>query len=135
MVSGPFTGPPMKIVPDRTGHLVIVEAPTPGWTITLDRTEPGHRHQRIYLTLREPDPASIWTQVIVEQKVATFVPLHNSVKAYARRVANTDRKLVGIPYAVAAEAEASAPPPSRQAPPQVITGSTPAPQSTPPNSR
>ena len=88
-------------------HVVVIEAPTPGWVATLDRVAEQFRHNAVFLTLRRPNPGFLYPQVIVEQRVATTAPSGAPVKVYARVLA-PEKKDSSAPYTMAASHEGAA---------------------------
>ncbi|HYE63447.1 MAG TPA: hypothetical protein VD997_15755 [Phycisphaerales bacterium] len=102
--SEPYLGPPLAIDTSGSEHMVVIQAPTPGWVATLDRVAEQHRHQGVYLTLRRPDPSFVYPQVIVEQRVATTVPTQTPVRVYARVLA-PGKKDSSAPYVLATKTE------------------------------
>lgn len=79
-----FAGPPVAQSTTDGRHLLIVSAPTPGWTIKVDRTEPLLDVSRIFLTMVRPDPGALYAQVVVDQRVLTDVPASRPIEVFAR---------------------------------------------------
>jgi hypothetical protein len=99
-----YLGPPMALDTSAAQHMVVLQAPTPGWVATLDRVAEQYRHQAVFVTLRRPNPGFLYPQVIVEQRVATTVPSASPVKVYARVLA-PEKKDSSAPYVLAAQHE------------------------------
>lgn len=80
----PYRGPAITL--DSTGprHLIVVEAPSPGWRVSFD--ELGESGQDVYITITRPDPALLYPQVIVEQRMDSTVPTGQPVRVMARVV-------------------------------------------------
>lgn len=87
-----FSGPPVAMEAAEGRHLLVATAPTPGWTITIDRTEPLLDVSHIFLTMVRPDPGALYPQVVVEQRVLTDVPQSRPIDVYARVVDFGQRK-------------------------------------------
>ncbi|MEX0876922.1 MAG: hypothetical protein WD114_05640, partial [Phycisphaerales bacterium] len=56
----------------------------PGWSFSIDRTSRGPETERVYLTIRKPDPAYMNPQVIVEKQLLTDVREETPVTVMAR---------------------------------------------------
>ena len=101
MATGPYAGPPLGLDGSGQSFIVVVHSPTPGWVVTLDRVAEQYRHQAVFVTLRRPNPAFLYAQVQVEQRVGTSVASSEAVKVYAR-VLKHDEPAGDQPYAQAA---------------------------------
>ncbi|MBX3315500.1 MAG: hypothetical protein KF902_01405 [Phycisphaeraceae bacterium] len=79
-----YDGPPIQI--DRTGRVyrLIMQAPTPGWTFTLDHVTPSLDKATVTVTARKPDPSYMYPQVIVTQELLTTVETSFPIDVYAR---------------------------------------------------
>ena len=84
--------PPMRISQAEDRRVVVVEAPSPGWTIEFDRSEKVSGAFRVLLTVRRPDPAFYYPQTIVEQNVITDVRADSPVRVYRRLADHNERK-------------------------------------------
>lgn len=102
--SDPYVGPPLALDSSGPEHMVVIQAPTPGWVATLDRVAEQHRHQAVFITVRRPNPAFLYPQVIVEQRVATTIPTTGPVRVYARVLA-AEKKDSSAAYTPAAQSE------------------------------
>lgn len=71
---------------DRTSgrHLIVMHAPSGGWTLGIDKSEVTPDGRRVYLTVRRPDPAFMHTQAFVELRALTEVPVETEVELVAR---------------------------------------------------
>lgn len=110
VLNSPYSGPGVTLESTRGSYVVVVQSPTPGWEPTLDRVADQYRHKAVFITLRKPNPAFFYPQVIVQQQVGTSVPSTETVKVYIR-VLNFDERATDQPYALAAEQQAPAPAP------------------------
>ncbi len=81
-----YTGPPLHLETLEARHLIVFQAPSPGWAATIDRTERRLDNTRVFLTLRRPDPGMLYAQVIVDQRILTPVPASRELRLYARTV-------------------------------------------------
>lgn len=98
----PHDAPPITLETFETRHLVLVEAPTPGWQATITRTHRGLDIDDVFITLRRPDPGVLYPQVIVQQQLLTNVLTTRPVRVYAR-VLDFSQKSEKPPYRLATE--------------------------------
>ncbi|MCL4221478.1 MAG: hypothetical protein KJZ65_08905 [Phycisphaerales bacterium] len=87
-----FTGPPVTQSVAEGRHLLIVQSPTPGWKVTIDRTDPRLDEDLVFMTLERPDPGALYAQVVTEQRVLTNVVQTRPIRVYARVVEFAQRK-------------------------------------------
>lgn len=76
--------PPIRLSQTGGRHLVIMHAPTGGWTFTIDRAEVTPEGRRIFVTARRPDPAFMHTQAFVELRALSEVSADIPVEVVAR---------------------------------------------------
>ena len=79
-------------------HLIVMQAPSPGWSLRLDSTERTPTGKRVFITLRKPDPAYEYTQQIVMMRVLTSVR-HDTEIQVVGRMLNHNEKSKGMGYA------------------------------------
>lgn len=103
VTSAAYDGPPVSVGASGANHIAVVEAPTPGWTITLDRVLTGPGRDEAYITMRRPFPGVIYAPVVVTQRVATAVPVSRPIHIYARLVEHDERPAASDEYALAAQ--------------------------------
>lgn len=65
-------------------HVVVVRAPTGGWTLSIDKSERTPEGERVYLTARRPDPAFYQTQAIADLHALTEVPATMPIELVSR---------------------------------------------------
>ncbi|MDX2018361.1 MAG: hypothetical protein SFY95_12080 [Planctomycetota bacterium] len=90
--AGPAIGlavgaPPQRFPgsPDIPGpHVVVIQAPSPGWEARLDQVRENFQRRDVFVTLTEPNPATMQPQVIVEQRVDSGVASSTPVSVYVR---------------------------------------------------
>lgn len=92
-----YPGPAMTVRPLEGRHLLVVNAPNPGWLVTIDKTERRLDDTRVFVSLRRPDPGMLYTQAVVEQKVLTTVSETRDIVVYARTL-EFGRKGQNPPY-------------------------------------
>lgn len=85
----PWSGPSIEVAEAEaeSSHVLIVRAPTPGWTVTLDGDRARLECVEVFVTLREPNPAFVYPQVIAEHRLLTSIPTEREIRVYARRLA------------------------------------------------
>jgi hypothetical protein len=103
---GAFEALPARVDSAGREHVAVFAAPTPGYQIVLTRTLPGEGHRDAYVTIRQPNPAVMYAQVVVEQRVGTTVPTDEAVRVHARLVPHDAPAESDEPFAEAARAEA-----------------------------
>lgn len=87
---GDFDGPAVSLSRSAQSgsitprHVVVVDLPSPGWTPTLDQTRPAFRASEVYITLREPNPAFVFPQVITPVRVATPIDANEPIHVFLR---------------------------------------------------
>lgn len=81
-----FQGPLVSIEQANAKHIVVVQAPSAGWTIERDATQEQQKRWDVYITLREPDPRFMYTQQVVSLRVATDVRAAEAIRVLARVV-------------------------------------------------
>jgi len=72
-------------------HLVVMQAPSPGWSIRLDATERTPTGKRVFVTIRRPDPSYEYTQQIVLMHVLTSVRLESEIVVVGRLLEHDER--------------------------------------------
>lgn len=93
--AGSFDGPRITIESAGDWHVVEGEMPSPGWEVVLDRTRPSPDAERVFLSLRRPNPVAVYPMVIVVQRVVTPVRSSEPIEAFARVVEYADKKPPG----------------------------------------
>ncbi len=87
-----YAGPSLVI--DSTGptHAIIIQAPTPGHTVSLDAVRDRLGGREALITIRQPDPRFMVAQVIVTQRIGTDVPTSISLDVFVRQLAFDSRE-------------------------------------------
>lgn len=78
------SAPPVMLDQESGMHLLVVQAPNPGWSVRLDSTELTPEGKRVYITYRQPDPTLVYPQRIVLKRVLTRVPVDTNLDVAAR---------------------------------------------------
>jgi hypothetical protein len=87
---GDFEGPAVSLSRSAQAgsvaptHVVVVDLPSPGWTPTLDQTRPAFRSSEAYITLREPNPAFVFPQVITPVRIGTPIDASETIHVFIR---------------------------------------------------
>lgn len=123
-----FVGPKIALAPETESEQVIIsELPTPGWEFTLDATREAYRKTNVFVTFRKPNPAFVYPQYVVTQRLATTVRHGIPIVVYAREVSFEDHSndlthhrvnlespgVISIPPPQPPPAEASPNPPAK----------------------
>lgn len=95
IADGAYEGPPLSI--DQSGRtaVVVMEAPTPGWSVTVDRSSEARDHWQAFVTIRRPNPAYMYAQMIVKQNLLTTVESRRPLRVYARVLEFADQSIDG----------------------------------------
>lgn len=80
----PYGGPPMEVDSSRRVHQLVMQAPSAGWTLTLDRTIEHEGVQRVFATIRRPDPRFVYAMQVVTQHIATSIPSDQPLEVFVR---------------------------------------------------
>jgi len=65
-------------------HMLVMRAPNPGWGFEIDRDDRDRDGWVIFLTIREPDPAYMHPQRIVNKRLLTEVEADQPVRVMTR---------------------------------------------------
>lgn len=82
--SGVYSGPAIRLEPERGHYVAVVQSPSPGWQARVDRVEERFGYERVFVSLREPDPRATYAQVVVEQRLITPVLSGTRLEVWAR---------------------------------------------------
>lgn len=96
--------PQIMLDASETHHLVVMQAPSPGWSIRLDATERTPEGKRVFVTIRQPDPSYVYPQQIVLMRALTSARLDSSIEVVGRMLEH-DEKTKGRGYAPVTLAE------------------------------
>jgi hypothetical protein len=112
---GRFEGFDVTLSQPNTGHTVHLRAPTPGWTVSLDRVLPGPGQvMEAYISLQKPNPSWMLPQMLVDHQIATGIDPRLPVRVYVRTLDHGVRNTEDAgPYQLAEELPAHA---NRQTP-------------------
>jgi hypothetical protein len=82
--SGAYVGPPLSLVQEEGATLILFAAPSPGWAVALDQVVEAFKRRDAFVTIRLPDPAYAYAQVVVEQRVVTTIPQDLTARLFVR---------------------------------------------------
>lgn len=103
-----YRGPELAIQSKPQQHVVIMQAPTPGWIFTFDASRPQFGFTDVFLTITRPNPAFVYSQAVVTQEVGTEIDVNQPIVVYARILAH-DTVPDSQAYSRAAASPAKAP--------------------------
>jgi hypothetical protein len=81
-----YRGPSLSVDSSGDRHVVVAQAPSPGWDASIDHRRRAVDETRVFVTLRRPNPAAVYPQVIVEQRLKTGVRTSEPIGVYAREL-------------------------------------------------
>jgi len=109
----PYAGPDVALDAAHDEHVLVFEAPTPGYLLFIDRadrtrdpspaTPLGVGVRTVYVTVQEPDPAHAYAQLVVNQRLALGIPPADPIKVFVRQVPFGARKTSAMSYRLAAK--------------------------------
>lgn len=79
----PYAGPALSIDTTRATYTIVLEAPTPGWTMETVATRQLFERREVYVLLRRPNPVYLYPQVVVTQHLGTDVRTDMPMDLYA----------------------------------------------------
>lgn len=65
-------------------HILVLSAPTAGWSFTLDSVQDAYQRREVFLTIMRPNPAYPGARTAVEQRMASEVERRAPIDVYAR---------------------------------------------------
>lgn len=98
VVADHYDGPPLHLEPTDAGSVLVMNAPTPGWQITLDAVRENFGKQDVFVTVRRPSALFSSPEIPVEQRVATTVPTSTALATFVRTLAFDGPRNDETPY-------------------------------------
>lgn len=95
--------PPITLDSSGDEHVIVMQAPHPGWGLELDAVRPARDGKLVFASARMPDPDRMYPQVITPMRLGTTVPASDKMELVVRLISHDDE--VAGPYRPAAEAE------------------------------
>ena len=71
--------------------LLVMQAPSPGWSIRIDATDRTPEGKRVFVTIRKPDPAFQYTQQIVLMRALTSVRANTEIEIAGRLLEHNEK--------------------------------------------
>ncbi len=71
--------------------LLVMQAPSPGWSIRIDATDRTPEGKRVFVTIRRPDPAFQYTQQIVLMRALTSVRANTEIEVVGRLLEHNEK--------------------------------------------
>ncbi|MAO20676.1 MAG: hypothetical protein CMJ25_07990 [Phycisphaerae bacterium] len=72
-------------------HLLVMQAPNPGWDFQIDRDDRGRDGWVVYITIREPNPAFMYPQRIVDKRLLSEIEADQPLQVMARLLAHGEK--------------------------------------------
>lgn len=80
----PYAGPAVGLDSAGEYHSIVVQSPSPGYTVTLERVEENRGYDEAFVTIRMPNPRFSFPQMVVEQRALTSVRTGRALRVNAR---------------------------------------------------
>ncbi|MEL6328065.1 MAG: hypothetical protein AAFR38_00240 [Planctomycetota bacterium] len=84
IAEAPYEGPPLGLAQREGNHAVVLQAPSAGWNLRIDRERRQDDLHEIFVTVRRPDPAFFHAQVETQQIALSNVQSSNPASLVAR---------------------------------------------------
>ena len=85
------TAPPVKGETLEGRHMLVLQAPNPGWEFAIDRDDRVRDGWELYITIREPNPAYMYPQRIVEKRLLSDVEADQNLRVMARLLQHDEK--------------------------------------------
>jgi hypothetical protein len=99
-----YSGPSVSITAIDSEHHVVVTAQSPGFAIHREGSQDTIEGVDVFITIRRPDPAFQYPQVMVDQTLATGVATTEPMRVFVRTLRHDDTDSER-PYAQAASTQ------------------------------
>lgn len=83
--------PAMTVEDLDSRRLLVMQAPSPGWSIRIDATDRTPEGKRVFVTIRKPDPAFQYTQQIVLMRALTSVRADSEIEVVGRLLEHNEK--------------------------------------------
>lgn len=83
--------PSMTVKDLDSRRLLVMQAPSPGWSIRIDATDRTPEGKRVFVTIRKPDPAFQYTQQIVLMRALTSVRADTEIEVVGRLLEHNEK--------------------------------------------
>ena len=102
-VETPYAGPAITLDSKGPSHLVVLEAPSGGYGLVVDRVLERAGYHDIFVTVRTPDPRFVHTQAVT--RLRAMAPLASTVPVrVCARVLGAGEPAEGDEYPIAIDA-------------------------------
>lgn len=81
-----YNGPDLTIDSSGSTHAVVIQAPTPGYTVSLDAVRDRLGGREALISIRRPDPRFVVPQMIVTQRIGTNVVSATPLDVFVRQL-------------------------------------------------
>lgn len=81
---GRYDGPPLALESAGPSHVLVLEAPSGGYTLTIDRVLERSKSFDLFATIRTPDPRFVHTQAVVTLRALAPLASTERVRVCAR---------------------------------------------------
>lgn len=85
------SAPPIRLESLGEHHMLVMQAPNPGWSYRLDKDERERDGWVVFITIRKPDPAFMYPQRIVDKRLLTEVETKHSIRVLARLLEHNEK--------------------------------------------
>ncbi len=82
--------PPIRVDDSGEVHILVMQAPNPGWSFVYDQQERTAQGVDVFITIRRPDPSLLYPMIIVEKQVSTPVQTDRPIRVMARLLAHDE---------------------------------------------
>lgn len=82
----PYAGPELTIDSTGPSHAIVIQAPTPGYTVSLDAIRDRLNGREALISIRRPDPRFMVAQMIVTQRIGTDVSITTPLDVFVRQL-------------------------------------------------
>lgn len=83
--------PPVRMESLGGLHMLVMQAPNPGWTYQIDRDDIDREGWVIWVTIRKPDPAFMYPQRVVDKRLLTQIEAAKNLHVMARVLEHNEK--------------------------------------------
>ena len=85
------SAPPVMHSTMNNRIMLVMQAPNPGWSISIDRDEREEGGWIVFITINKPDPAFMYPQRIVEKSILTNLDADQTYRVMARMLEHDEK--------------------------------------------
>lgn len=97
------SNPTVAIEPGDQRHIIVVTAPTGGWSLRWEKRVVRDGTVEEYLTVRRPDPEFAHVQAVTPHRINSNAPLSGPLKVFVR-IVDHGQDAEDLPFKLAAKA-------------------------------